>query len=183
MDVIIDKIGTNIADSTRIEYEFYLEYNDTGGGPFTLSVPINSPFLEEEEESAFNLTIMLLNDLEIEIGKTDKEIRPFVFQNKSGLSIGRPELEKLEDRRYELEVIGEEEDGDGTMTYVVIAVVSVMIAVIIFFLYYNQKYRSAVKKDEELQDDGSAKKPPKKEDAPAEKKEKRIKTGRKGKKK
>jgi hypothetical protein len=171
VDVHITESSVDLADSTKIVYDFILEYNDTGGGPFTLSIPINGSFLEDGyEESEFNLTIILSDPLEIEIGKTDKEIQPFVYENGTGLSIEREEIGKLKDRRYDVRIKGEEEDGGSAVIYIIIAVVSFFIAAIIFFVYSNHRYKASVKKEDEKD-----KKTDKGKDA------KRPKRGKKGK--
>jgi hypothetical protein len=149
VDIFVDDFNVMAGDGTRIVTQIYLEYNDTGEASFTLSVPLNSSFLEGEEDSEYDLTILLYDDLEIELGKTDKEVEPFVYQNRTGLSISREQLEGLEDRRYEIRIKGDDTESEPLLTYIGLGILCVFIAGIIFFAYNHFRYKAQEKREEE----------------------------------
>jgi len=177
VDVIIDQLKVNAKDNSSIIYEFDFDYKGIDPGPFTLSVPINGSFLDTDE-SDFNLTVRLQNGERIVTGDTDSALRPYIFANGTGLRVSKSDLADLQDRRYDIGVSGDD-GGVDVKTYIIIAVISVVVAGIIFFLYANHKF----KKDEKEEEDEEAVKNKKPRPSKIKQKDKVEEPEKKGKKK
>lgn len=142
--VVIPVSDVTIEDESYILYQFQLKYKDVPTGRFKFTIPMNTEMLNQDFED-YTLTIQLADGLEIDKTDSDMELVPYVYTNKTGLTMNGQEIEALPDDFYSLTVVRDGPKRDEKALYLLIAMVSIVIGIVLF--YFFQKYRKKRERD------------------------------------